>query len=470
MDNSDVVTSHNMNDIVLNKSFLNSNKNSFLIIDSKDTVNNTISDFTTLGFDQEYWSLSSDIIHNFFFLENNSLQSSNVKIKKIVSNEFIDDPIRSKLRNRQSSNNVISLLSDIPITLESDQKIKSMYTTNPLSISSSPYPHAYNQTWKDILVHMAGVDANNPDVPSLPISIINSLPNPTLQDSTYIQSQDSIYAQNISSSPNFWNLHHDDLINTVNFNLSNTMENPKSNSEEINPSFQNSFSTSDISLDSSNVNSHNVFSAVISSHMNIDSIPMSLSSYLTFPNQDFNLHVDTNANFLASHYGADAVTIGHDVFFRNDQFDTSTIAGFGLLVHELTHISQLEHQNPAEIDALTEERWEREAISNENQAIIDHYDIKSQQTYAHNMSKNSNQLNTVANLIHSTDFHPTQIHHSNHTSENNSNSILTADSERETTIPNDESVDPSLSPDEIADVVYEKILLKIKEQKERRGW
>lgn len=197
---------------------------------------------------------------------------------------------------------------------------------------------------------------------------------------------------------------------------------------------------------------------------------MSLSSYLTFPSQDFNLHVDSNANFLASHYGADAITVGHDVFFRNDQFDTSTIAGFGLLVHDLTHISQLENQNPAKIDSLTEERWEREAISNENQAILDHHDIKSQQTYAHDMSKNSNHLNTVANLTYSTDFHPTQIHHSNHISENNSNLVLTADSERELKIPNNESIDPSLSTDEITDIVYEKILLKIKEQKERRGW
>ena len=66
MDNSNITTSHDMGDIILNKSFLNSKENSFLITDSENIVSNTTDDFTTLGFDQEYWSLSSDIIHNFF--------------------------------------------------------------------------------------------------------------------------------------------------------------------------------------------------------------------------------------------------------------------------------------------------------------------------------------------------------------------------------------------------------------------
>lgn len=37
MDDPDIVTSHNMNDIVLNKLFLDSDKNSFLTIDFRDT-------------------------------------------------------------------------------------------------------------------------------------------------------------------------------------------------------------------------------------------------------------------------------------------------------------------------------------------------------------------------------------------------------------------------------------------------
>lgn len=49
----------------------------------------------------------------------------------------IDNPVKPKLDNITSTNNVIPLLRHVPIHTESRQKLRSMYTTNPLSISSS---------------------------------------------------------------------------------------------------------------------------------------------------------------------------------------------------------------------------------------------------------------------------------------------------------------------------------------------
>jgi hypothetical protein len=83
------------------------------------------------------------------------------------------------------------------------------------------------------------------------------------------------------------------------------------------------------------------------------------------------LHTDTTADRVATSHRANAVTMGRDVFFAAGRFRPETPMGFGLLVHELTHVRQLSagsiprgpvgqlgptHQNTLESEARTHER------------------------------------------------------------------------------------------------------------------
>ena len=52
------------------------------------------------------------------------------------------------------------------------------------------------------------------------------------------------------------------------------------------------------------------------------------------------LHTDNAADRVASMRRANAVTFGHDIYFAAGRFRPETTAGFGLLVHELTHVRQ----------------------------------------------------------------------------------------------------------------------------------
>ena len=53
------------------------------------------------------------------------------------------------------------------------------------------------------------------------------------------------------------------------------------------------------------------------------------------------VHQGEVADTVARDRGADAVTLGRDVFFREGQFRPREPRGFGLLVHEATHVMQL---------------------------------------------------------------------------------------------------------------------------------
>lgn len=81
-----------------------------------------------------------------------------------------------------------------------------------------------------------------------------------------------------------------------------------------------------------------------------------------------NIHTDHRADRLARAHGAEAVTIGHEVFFRSGRFDPATPRGIALLTHELVHVHQTEGDGAgrAVIDGSMEHgRRERVALETE---------------------------------------------------------------------------------------------------------
>lgn len=52
------------------------------------------------------------------------------------------------------------------------------------------------------------------------------------------------------------------------------------------------------------------------------------------------VHIDGHAHTLASRHGADAVTIGRDIYMKYGKFDPVSPPGLALLAHELTHLRQ----------------------------------------------------------------------------------------------------------------------------------
>ena len=68
--------------------------------------------------------------------------------------------------------------------------------------------------------------------------------------------------------------------------------------------------------------------------------------WLEAPGRRSRIHTDVAADRIARGLGADAVTLGRDIFFRAGRFDTQTPRGLALLAHELTHVAQQEHSGP----------------------------------------------------------------------------------------------------------------------------
>jgi hypothetical protein len=58
------------------------------------------------------------------------------------------------------------------------------------------------------------------------------------------------------------------------------------------------------------------------------------------------VHTDAEANHLASELGAQAFTIGNDIYFNQGRYQPETPAGSHLLAHELTHVVQQGGQAP----------------------------------------------------------------------------------------------------------------------------
>ena len=84
-----------------------------------------------------------------------------------------------------------------------------------------------------------------------------------------------------------------------------------------------------------------------------------------------NIVTDNSFNEIADRYNADAITLGPNIIFAKDKFNSQTPQGMALLVHELTHIYQLKklhdspygnYHNPAN---SLKNKWEQEALNNE---------------------------------------------------------------------------------------------------------
>jgi hypothetical protein len=67
--------------------------------------------------------------------------------------------------------------------------------------------------------------------------------------------------------------------------------------------------------------------------------------------EDMRVHDDDAADELARAHRADAVTVGTDVFFQHGRLNPAEPRGFGLLVHEATHVVA-GHQHPAGEESL----------------------------------------------------------------------------------------------------------------------
>jgi hypothetical protein len=83
------------------------------------------------------------------------------------------------------------------------------------------------------------------------------------------------------------------------------------------------------------------------------------------------IHIGPDADAYARTLNALAVTIGHDIFFRDTAFNTGSGEGKKTLAHELTHVSQA-HEEKA-LKKEDHEIYEREAEAVENSNEEDEY-------------------------------------------------------------------------------------------------
>jgi hypothetical protein len=84
--------------------------------------------------------------------------------------------------------------------------------------------------------------------------------------------------------------------------------------------------------------------------------------------RDVRIHTDVAAHRVAAALGADAVTLGREIFFRSGRFDPHSPRGLALVAHELTHVAQQDRAQrmfsvPA--DSNRAEGHEREALATE---------------------------------------------------------------------------------------------------------
>ena len=67
------------------------------------------------------------------------------------------------------------------------------------------------------------------------------------------------------------------------------------------------------------------------------------------------IHNDPMAERLSKFYGAEALTMGRDIFLSSSKSDLSTSRGMALLVHEITHVLQEVDRHSGE--GLMKARW-----------------------------------------------------------------------------------------------------------------
>ena len=101
-----------------------------------------------------------------------------------------------------------------------------------------------------------------------------------------------------------------------------------------------------------------------------------------------NIISDNSFDEMLNRYNADAITLGPNIIFATDKFNTYTPQGMALLVHELTHAYQLKklHELPVgdfrNAANRLNDSWEQEALDNEQ--------------FAYNFLTYTNKLNQIA--------------------------------------------------------------------------
>ena len=87
-----------------------------------------------------------------------------------------------------------------------------------------------------------------------------------------------------------------------------------------------------------------------------------------FPKLDFSfvkIHYDAESDQASRAIGAQAFTLGRDIFFRKDSFDPISAKGLSILGHELVHVQQTEYGTRFP-SVSSKEVLERSALSTEN--------------------------------------------------------------------------------------------------------
>jgi hypothetical protein len=83
-----------------------------------------------------------------------------------------------------------------------------------------------------------------------------------------------------------------------------------------------------------------------------ESVRAEVEPRLRTPFSGVRIHTDDAANRLSRAVGAEAFTVGKDIFFRQGQYRPGTLKGRELLRHELTHVAQQHASGAAAVGGL----------------------------------------------------------------------------------------------------------------------
>ena len=97
-----------------------------------------------------------------------------------------------------------------------------------------------------------------------------------------------------------------------------------------------------------------------------DSIRASIEPHFGRDFSDVRVHTDAEADNMSQQLGARAFTTGHDVFFREGDYQPESESGRKLIGHEMTHVVQ---QGGAPISMKAVETEEKETAKNKEQVI-----------------------------------------------------------------------------------------------------
>lgn len=104
-------------------------------------------------------------------------------------------------------------------------------------------------------------------------------------------------------------------------------------------------------------------------HRHLDaSVQRRLEPLLDFRIPAVRLHINQTADQVARQHQADAVTVGHDIFFRSDRFNPQSPEGIALLGHEVTHVAQAVGPQPI-LRQGDQQHQEQVALQNEQHIL-----------------------------------------------------------------------------------------------------